>query len=146
MRPNHEALNSHSRAEEGQVDPRRVLLVFAWCLFAFLWLVQSILTKNIWLNNLFRPYLPDWALLVVGISAPVTLLLVGLRSVPWKISIFSAFIVCIQAGMLGLVGEKYRLVQGAVTIFGFIEAYVILPRWNRRIADGKSDGTVLHLS
>lgn len=47
--------------------------------------------------------------------------------------------------MLGLVGEKYRLVQAAVTVFAFIEAYVILPWWNRRITEGKSDGSVLHL-
>jgi len=65
MRSDYEALKSHSSTEEGQVDPRRVLLVFALYLYAFVWLVQSVLTKNIWLNNLFRPYLPDWALLVV---------------------------------------------------------------------------------
>jgi hypothetical protein len=57
-----------------------------------------------------------------------------------------AFIGCIQAGMFGLVGEKYPFVQGVVTAFTFIEAYVILPRWNRRITEGKSDGTVLRLS
>lgn len=143
MRFNHEALDSHSRTEKPQLDPRRVLLVFALYLYAFVWLVQSVLTKNIWLNNLFRPYLPDWGLLFVAFSAPVTLALIGLRSVPWKISILFAFVGCIQAGMFGLVGEKYRFVQGVVTAFVFFEAYVILPKWNRRITE--SANTVLRL-
>jgi hypothetical protein len=143
MRPDYEALNSHSSTEGA--DPRRVLLVFALYLYAFMWLVQSVLTKNTWLNNLFRPYLPNWALLILAFSAPVTLALIGLRSVPWKISILFAFIGFIQAGMFGLVGEKYRLVQGVITVFAFIEAYVILPKWNRRILEGKRDGTILHL-
>lgn len=128
-------------------DPRRVLLVFALYLYAFVWLVQSVLTKNIWLNNLFRPYLPDWALLLVALSAPVTLALIGLRSVPWKMSIFFAFVGYIQVGLFGLVGERYRLLQGAVTLFAFFQVYVLLPRLNRRIEDRNipRDGTVLHL-
>ena len=145
MRSDHEALNSRSSSEEAQVDPRRVLVAFAFYLYVLVWVVQSVLTKNIWLNNVFRPYLPGWALLILAFSAPVTLALTGLRSVPWKISIFCAFIGLIQASMFGLVGEKYRLVQGVITVFGFIEVYVILPKWNRHIEDGKSDGSVLHL-
>ena len=139
-------LNPTHKPDDTTFDPRRVLVVFALYLYTFVWLVQSGLTKDIWLNNLLRPYLPNWALLVVALSAPVTLALIGLRSIPWKISIFFAFISSIQVGMFGLMGEKYRLVQGVITVFAFIEAYVILPRWNRRIADGKSDGTVLHLN
>src|ERR1700730_6938096 len=110
-----ETLKVRSESQGDAVDPRRVLLVFALYLYAFVWLVHSVLTKNTWLNNLFRPYLPNWALLIVAFSAPVTLALIGLRSVPWKISILFAFIGCVQAGMFGLVGEKYRLVQGLIT-------------------------------
>ena len=145
MRADHEALKSRSSSQEAPVDPRRVLLVFAVYLYMFVWLAQSIVTKNLWLNDLLRPYLPNWALLIAAFSAPITLALIGVHSVPWRISILFVLIGCIQAGMLGLVGEKYRFVQGVITIFGFVEAYVLIPRWNRRIADGKSDGTVLQL-
>ena len=147
MRPDYEALKSHSTSEETRVDPRRVLLVFAAYLYMFVWLVQSIVTKNLWLNDVLRPYLPNWALLIAAFSAPVTLALIGVHSVPWRISILFVFIGCIQAGMFGLVGEKYRFVQAVITVFGFIEAYVLIPRWNRWIEDRgiSKDGTVLHL-
>jgi hypothetical protein len=50
MRSDSKAL--HSNAAGAQIDPRRVLLVFALYFYAFVWLVQSVLTKNNWLNNL----------------------------------------------------------------------------------------------
>jgi hypothetical protein len=49
--------------------------------------------------------------------------------------------------MFGLAGEKYPYVQAVVTVFLFLEAYFILPKWNRRIEDRNipRDGNVLHL-
>jgi len=108
-----------------------VLLVFAVLLYTFVWVVQSILTRDLWLDNLLRPYLPGWALLAVGLSAPITVALVALRTIPWKISILFAVVLPVQGALFGLVGERYRLVQGAVTAFAFFEVYVLLPRLNR---------------
>ncbi|MGC1618260.1 MAG: hypothetical protein WA765_07185 [Candidatus Acidiferrum sp.] len=140
-------LNPIPKPEDSTFDPRRVLLVLAVLLYTFVWLIQSILTRDLWFDNLLRPYLPGWALLAVGLSAPITVALVALRTIPWKISIFFAFLLPVQGGLFGLVGERYRLVQGAVTLFAFFEVYVLLPRINRRIEDRSipRDGTVLHL-
>jgi hypothetical protein len=95
----------------------------------------DLITKDTWVNNLLRPYLPNWALLVVAFSAPITIALVGLHNVPWRISVVFAFVLSIQGPMFGLVGEKYPYVQAAVTFFAFLEAYLILPKLN----------TILHL-
>jgi hypothetical protein len=138
-------LTAGPESSDTATDPRRVLAAFAVLLYTFLWLTQSILTRDFWLKDLFRPLLPNWALLAVAFTTPITCVLVGLRSIPWKTSLLASFVLSIQGALFGLVGEKYRFVQGAVTLFVYVEAFVILPRWNRRIESGKGDGTVLHL-
>jgi hypothetical protein len=74
-------------------DLRRVLLVFSAYLYMFVWLMLAITTRYVWLNNLLRPYLPGWALLVIGLTAPITLAVVGLRTTPWSITRVLLFIV-----------------------------------------------------
>jgi hypothetical protein len=130
---------------DARFDPRRVLVVFALLFFTFFWIVQSILTRDFWLKNLSRPYLPDWALLAIALTAPISLALAGLRPVPWKASVFFAFICLLQGSLFGLVGERYRWVQGGVTLFAYLEAYLLLPKLNRYIEDRNmpKDGTVL---
>jgi hypothetical protein len=127
------------------VDPRRVLVVFAVYLYAFVWLIVGIATHFNWLNNLLRPYLANWTLLAIGLSTPITLAVVSLRSIPWKITRPFLFILPLQGALFGLIGEKYRYVQGAVTVFVFFEAYVILPEWNRRIIQSERNGGILGL-
>jgi hypothetical protein len=129
------------------IDSRRVLVALALLVFTFFWIVQSILTRGFWLNNLFRPYLPDWALLAIALTAPISLGLAGLRSVPWKVSVFFAFVGLLQGSLFGLVGERYRWVQGGVTLFAYLEAYFFLPKLNRYFEERAipKDGTVLHL-
>jgi hypothetical protein len=123
-------------------------VAFTLLAFTLLWLVQAILTRNFWLKNLLRPYLPDWALLVIALTAPVSLALTGLRSVPWKASVFFALVCLLQGSLFGLVGERHPWVQGGVTLFAYLEAYLLLPKLNRLIEDRniRKDGTVLHLS
>lgn len=147
MRPGYEALNSYGTPEEDRAYSRRVLLVFVVLLYTFVWLIQSLFTRDLWLNNLLRPHLPDWILLAIGLTAPIVVAFVGLRTVPWKISIVFAFLLPVQAALVGLVGEKFRLLQSAVTLFAFVEVYFILPKWNRYIEDRSvpKDETVLHL-
>jgi hypothetical protein len=67
MRPDSKAL--HSNAAGAQIDPRRVLLVFALYFYAFVWLVQSVLTKNAWLNNLV-----PWRIVILQATGHVTML------------------------------------------------------------------------
>jgi len=122
-------------------------VAFALLAFTFLWLLQAILTSNFWLKNLLRPYLPNWALLAVALTAPISLALAGLRAIPWKVSVLFAFVCLLQGSLLGLVGERYHWVQGSVTLFAFFEAYLFLPKLNRYIEDKNvpKDGTILHL-
>lgn len=138
-------LKAESEPQGDPVDPRKVLVVFAIYVYVLVWLVAGIGTRYTWLYNALRPYLPDWALLVIGLSAPLTLALVGLRTIPWKISMLFSLILPLQGALIGLVGEKFRYVQGAVTLFAFFEAYLILPRWNRYIEDRGKGGSVLGL-
>jgi hypothetical protein len=120
---------------------RRVLLVLSAYLYMFVWLILAITTRYIWLNNLLRPYLPGWALLVIGITAPMTLAVVGLRTTPWSVTRVLLFVVPLQGALFGLLAEKYRCVQIAVTALVWVEAYFTLPAWNRRIEDrGKGSG------
>ena len=136
-----------TESQDPVVDPRRLLVVFAIIVFTLIWLVQSILTRDFWLKNLFRPYLPGWALLVNAFTAPLTMALVGLRTIPWKATIALSFIMLLQASLFGLVGERYPWVQGGVTLFGYFEAYLLLTRLNRYIEDRNlpKDGTLLDL-
>lgn len=132
-------------SERDSPDPRRVLVVFLIYVYIFVWLIVGIFTKYTWLNNLLRPYLPDWALLVIGLSAPITATLVGLRAIPWKVTKVFLFILPVQGALFGLVAKKYPYVGGAVTVLLFFLAYLILPEWNRRILEREGHGTTLHL-
>lgn len=114
---------------------RRVLLVFSAYLYMFVWLILGITTRYIGLNNLLRPHLPGWALLVIGLTAPITLAVLGLHTTPWSITRFLLFIVPLQGALFGLLAEKYRYVQVAVTALVWVEAYFVLPAWNRRVED-----------
>lgn len=137
---------SAKTAGEG-IDPHRALVVFALLAFTFLWIIQAILTRNFWLKDLFRPYLPDWALITIALTAPISLALAGLKPIPWKMSAFFALVCLLQGSLFGLVGERYRWVQGGVTLFAYFEAYLFLPKLNRYIEDKSvpKDGTILHL-
>ena len=126
-------------------DLRRVLLVFSAYLYMFVWLILAITTRYIWLNNLLRPYLPGWALLVFGLTAPITLAVLGLRTTPWSITRVLLFIVPLQGALFGLLSEKYRYVQIAVAALVWLEAYFILPAWNRRVEDRSKSSSVLGL-
>jgi hypothetical protein len=122
---------------------RRVLLVFSAYLYLFVWLILGITTRYTGLNNLLRPHLPGWALLVIGITTPITLAVLGLRTTPWSVTRVLLFIVPFQGALFGLLAEKYRYVQVAVTALVWVEAYFILPAWNRRIEDrGKGPGVL----
>jgi len=121
-------------------DFRRVLLVLSAYLYMFVWLILAITTRYVWLNNLLRPYLPGWALLVIGLTAPITLAGLGLRTTPWSITKVLLFLVPLQGALFGLLAEQYRFVQIAVTALVWFEAYFILPVWNRRI-EGRAKGS-----
>lgn len=121
-------------------DLRRGLLVLSACLYMFAWLILAITTRYVWLNNLLRPYLPGWALLVIGFTTPITLASLGLRTTPWSITRVLLFLVPLQGALFGLLAEKYRFVQIAVTALVWFEAYFILPAWNRRI-EGRARGS-----
>jgi hypothetical protein len=145
----------NQQSEDREVTPRRMIAVGALLLYTTVWLAQAFITRDIWLNNLFRPYLADWAILLLAFSVPITAALAFLDAIPlgrgitfllsWRTNAFFAIILSIQAALFGLVGERYRWVQGGITLFLYLEAYFILPKLNRRIAEQKEDDTVLHL-
>jgi hypothetical protein len=57
---------------------------------------------------------------------------------------FFACLLPIQGALFGLVGERYRLLQGAVTLFAFLEVYFLLPKINRRL-EQSGERTALNL-
>jgi hypothetical protein len=61
------------------------------------------------------------------------------------VNVVFAIILSIQAALFGLVGERYRWVQGGITLSLYVEAYLILPRLKRSMAEQKGDKAVLHL-
>lgn len=117
----------NQQSEYGEVNPRRMIAVGALLLYTAVWLTQAFITRDIWLNNLFRPYLTDWAILLLAFSAPITAALAFLDAIPlghgitfllsWKTNVFFAIMLSIQAALFGLVGGRYRWVQGGVTLF-----------------------------
>jgi hypothetical protein len=109
------------------------------------WLILAITTRFVWLNNLLQPYLPGWALLVIGLTAPITLAFLGSSTTPWSTTRVLLFIVPLQGALFGLLAEKYRYVKIAVTAFVWVEAYFILPAWNRRVEDRARGSSVLGL-
>ncbi len=126
-------------------DLRRVLLVFSAYLYIFVWLILAITTQYVWLNNALRPYLSGWALLVIGLTAPITLAAVGLRTTPWNVTRVLLFVVPLQGALFGLLAEKYRYVEIAVAALIWLEAYFILPAWNRHVEERGRGSSVLGL-
>jgi len=68
--------------EYGELSLWRVLAVSALLVYIAAWLVVALTTRDIWVNNLLRPYVPDWGLLVVAVSTPITAAVVALRNIP----------------------------------------------------------------
>jgi uncharacterized protein YacL len=142
-------------SEYGEVSPRRVIAVAALLLYTAIWLAQSFVTGDKWLNDLVRPYLADWAILAIAFSVPITAALAWLDAIPlghgsafllsWRVNVFFAIVLSIQGALFGLIGERYRWVQGGMTLFLYLEVYLILPRLERRKAEQKQDGTILDL-
>ncbi len=130
---------------KGSEDLRRVLLVFSAYLYLFVWLLLAITTQYVWLNNLLRPHLPGWALLVIGLTAPITLAVLGLCTTPWNVTRVLLFVVPLQGALFGLLAEKYRYVEIAVAALIWLEAYFILPAWNRRVEERGRGLSVLGL-
>jgi len=139
-------LRAHAKdAKMAELNPWRVIVAFLLYVYILAWLIVSLLTKDLWVNNLLRPYLPDWALLAVAFTAPITLAIVGLDRIQWRIRVLFIFILSMQAAMFGLAGERFRYVQGGITLLAFLEAYVNLPKLNRRSSELGNDGTILNL-
>jgi hypothetical protein len=71
----------NQRSQYGEVSARRVVAVGALLLYTAVWLVQAFITRDTWRNNLFRPYLADWGILVIAFSFPITAALASLDAI-----------------------------------------------------------------
>jgi len=136
---------SEQAVEHQEVSDWRIVAAYGFALYVIVWAVLSRVTKDIWIGNLLRPYLPDWALLASTLSFPITGAVIGLRMIPWRISAIFGIVGSFQASMSGLLRERYPFVSTVLAVLVGLEVYFVLPYLNRRGLEPKQDGTILHL-
>ena len=131
--------------QSNQIEVRRysinVLLSAALILFGFLWLIALASGKVAAVGGVLRPYLPSWFLLANLLVAPITCALAGSRAVSFRIGVFFVLVFVAQLSLLGLSADTYPTAKALVIVLLYLETFVLIPRWNRRIQQGGEAGT-----
>jgi hypothetical protein len=113
-------------------------------LVSILWLVAFMSGKTAVMGQILGPYLPSWILLANLGAVPVTCALAGSRAVSFRTNFLFILIFLAQMSLLPLSGENYPIPKALAILFVYLETFLFLPKWNRRILERGQDGTILH--
>jgi len=122
-----------------------VILAATLILATVLWMVALATGKLAWISQLVRPYVPKWFSLANALLVPITCALAALRSVAFRANFLFALAMLAQVSLLGLTAQDHPVVKASVTVFMYYEAFVLIPRWNRRILEKGREGRVLNI-
>src|SRR5690242_4494453 len=120
-----------------------LLLAAALLFLTFAWLIGWVVG---WIPKMRRelgPHLPTWFPVVNLVLTPVTCALAGLRAIPFRAGFFVVLVFVCQVSLLGLSAENHPIANALVMVFLYYEAFVLVPRWNRRFVQATEGGSVL---
>lgn len=141
MRQSNELVGEANRGPQAM----NVLLAAILVLVTGAWLIALATGKLASMRALVRPHLPAWFSLANALLLPITSALAALRSIPFRVNFLFAVAMLAQASLLGLTAQDHPIINAAVTIFWYYEAFILVPRWNHRIAKNAKARSLLGL-
>lgn len=122
---------------------RNLLIAFGMVALLFVWLALSVSGGARWAVEQVRTVLPEWFPAVNLLLAP---LLGGLVAAPlrlpraFRLLLFVLLLCSFSAFFLSY--QRYPIIASVVVVAMFLEAFVIIPRWNasqRKTSDPSGD-------